>query len=172
MLTDELTWSLGQLTHQPRRQFLSFPVAQSDHVDGIVQLGALEDLQKVLPALAAGACEVGKQLVAQRRGITILALMACPSVVGADVRRNRQGCRQQLGLLLVKMLFVFGQDAVELARRNIDAVFPQLLQQQRLRDHRLVILVQDVGDQARTKVTTLDRQDALGKRRQHRAAAG
>src|SRR6266404_8154606 len=35
-----------------------------------------------------------------------------------------------------------------------------------------MVLVQDVGDQVRTKVTAFDRQDAFRKRRQYRAAAG
>jgi len=47
-----------------------------------------------------------------------------------------------------------------------------LLQQQRLGNPRLVILVQDVGDQVGPEVAAPDRQHAGGKRRQHGTATG
>ena len=130
----------------------------------------MQNLQEVQPAFAVGALEVGEQVVADRGAIAVLAVMTGPGVVGADVRRRGQPRRQHLVLLLVKGSLVFGQDAVELARRDVDAVLPQLLQQQRLGDLGLMILVQDVGDQVRPEVPALDRQHALRKRRQHRAA--
>ncbi len=55
-------------------------------------------------------------------------------------------------LLLVEVVFVFRQDTVQLARRDVNAVLQQLLEQQRLGDSRLMVLVQNVGDQARPKV--------------------
>ena len=59
-----------------------------------------------------------------------------------------------------------------MARRDVDAVLPQLLQQQGFRDHRLMVLVQNVSDQVGSKVPALDRQDSLRQRRQQRTALG
>jgi hypothetical protein len=104
------------LLHQRRRQLLPLPIGQGRFVDGIVTLAALQDLQKVQPTLAGRALEIGEQVVANHCAITVLAAMACPGVIGADVRRLRQSCRQHFALLLVKNLLVLGQDVVELAR--------------------------------------------------------
>ena len=70
----------------------------------------------------------------------------------------------------MERVFVFRQDMMELPSRDIDAILPQLLQQQRLGDLRLMVLVQNVGDQIRPKVTAINRQNAFRKRRQHGTA--
>jgi hypothetical protein len=142
----ELLRPLGQLGAQRCRQLLPFPVGQGGLVDRVVALRPLQDLQKVQPAFAVGALEVGKQVVADHGAKTVLALVTRAGVVRADERRLGQPHRQHLGLLLVKGVFILGQDAVQLARRNVDVVLPQLLQQQRLGDPGLMILVDNVDD--------------------------
>ena len=93
------------------------------------------------------------------------ALVAGAGIIGADVGGYCQPCCSNLVLLLVKDLMVLGQDAVQLARRDVGVVLPQLLQQQRLRDVRLMVLVQDVGDQVRPEVPAGNRQNPFRKRR-------
>jgi hypothetical protein len=86
-------------------------------------------VQEVQPALAVTALEGGEQVVANRHALAILALMARPGVIGADVRRLGQPRRQHLGLFLMESVFPFRQDVVELARRDVDAVLPELLEE-------------------------------------------
>src|SRR5205807_9758366 len=64
-----------------------------------------------------------------------------------------QAGRQQLLLLLVEGLVALGEDAVELAGGQVQAPLAQLLQQQRLGDVVVVVLVQDEGDQVRAVMT-------------------
>jgi hypothetical protein len=163
---------LGQALHQGRSELLALPVGPGDLVDRVGALAAVHGLQEVQPALAVAALEGREQVVAQGGAIAVVAEVPRPGVVRTDVRRFRQGGGQQLVLFPVKAVFVRGEEAVQLAGRDVDAVLPQLRQQQRLRDLRLVVLVEDVGDQVGPEVATLDRQDARGERRQHRAAAG
>ena len=63
-----------------------------------------------------------------------------------------QSRRQQLGLLLMKDLLVFGEDVVDLAGRDDDAALGQLVLKQRLSDVVVMILVQDMTDEHRSEV--------------------
>src|SRR5437660_5606329 len=135
------------------KQLLVFPVGQGCFVDHVHTVRAVQHLQEVQPALAVGALEAGKQVVADHGAITIASLMAGPRIVGADVRRRCQPRRTHLVLLLVEDLLVLGQNAAELSLGNIDAKIMQLLQQQRLRYISVVMLVQDIADQVGAKVT-------------------
>lgn len=49
--------------------------------------------------------------------------------------------------------FPFGPKIAELAGREVDSPLPQLLQQQRLRQVALVVLIQNGGDQRPTEMT-------------------
>ena len=79
--------------------------------------------------------------------------MAGAGIIHADVRRGFQPRAPHFILLLVEQRFVLRQDAIQLARGNDDAVIMQFFQEQRLRDMRVVILVQDMADQGRAVVT-------------------
>jgi hypothetical protein len=70
--------------------------------------------------------------------------MTRPGIVGAEVGRHGQTRSTHLVLLLVEVLQVLRQNTMQLSCRDVDTVLPQLLQQQRLRDVRLVVLIQPV----------------------------
>ena len=81
-----------------------------------------------------------------------MPLVPRPGVVHLNVGRDRQGRRQEFGLLLVKGVLSLGQDAAEFAGRNVNAQLLQLFQQQRLSHVLVVVLVQDETDQVRSEV--------------------
>ena len=78
--------------------------------------------------------------------------MPRPGFVDLDVGRDRQGRRQEFGLLLVIAVLPLGEDAAEFAGGDIDAQLVQLLQEQRLGDVLVVVLVEDETDQVRSVV--------------------
>ena len=80
-----------------------------------------------------------------------MPLVPGPGVVHLDVGRDRQGRRQEFGLLLVKGVLPLGQDAAELAGGDVDAQLVQLFPEQRLGDVLVVILVEDETDQVGPK---------------------
>jgi len=104
-----------------------------------------QDAQEVEPALAVGTLEVGEQFVADVQTGAGLPLVPRPRIVHADVRRRLQAGGQQLLLLLVEGVPALGQEVVELADRDVQSQLPQLLQQQRLGDPLVVVLMQDVA---------------------------
>jgi hypothetical protein len=68
-----------------------------------------QQLQKVDAALALGALEPPKQIIANVRTIPLLALMAGTGVVRLQVTGYLNTRRQQLLLLPMKVLFTFRQ---------------------------------------------------------------
>ena len=72
----------------------------------------LQHLQEVHPTFAFGAFKVAEQFVADRRAITVVTLMTCPGIIGADVGGCGQPRQEHLGLLLVKILLVLREDAM------------------------------------------------------------
>jgi hypothetical protein len=107
----------------------------------------LQHLQEIQPALAVGALEVGKQVVADDRAKAVVTLVSGPGIIGTDVGRHHQCHGQQLRLFLMKDLLILGQNTAQLASGDVDAEVPQFLQEQGLRDVIVVILVQNIGDQ-------------------------
>ena len=144
--------ALAQSLHHRRRQLLPPPVRHGHLIDHIVGVRPPEDLQEVEPALAVGALEAGEQLVADVGAVAVVSLVPRPGIIHLHVGRDRQGRRQQLGLLLVEGLGLLGEDAAELAGGDVDAQLVQLLQEQRLGHVLVVILVQDEADQVRPEV--------------------
>ncbi len=169
-LDGKLSGALAQLLHQGRGQPLPFPVGQGHGIDRIQTLAAMQYFQEVHPALAVGALEAGEQVVADHGAITVTPLVSGPGIIRADVGRGLKPRCSHLVLLLVERLVVLRQDATELALGNVDAEVMQLLQQQRLRHVRVVILVQNIAGQVWAIVTT--RQHVGRQRRQHRTAVG
>ena len=89
-------------------------------------------------------------------------------VVHLDVGRDRQGRRQEFGLLLVKGVLPLDEDAVEFAGGDVDAQLVQLFQEQRLGDVLMVVLVEDETDQVGSEVAA--GQD-IGREWGHQASA-
>ena len=85
-----------------------------------------------------------------------MPLVPRPGVVHLDVGRDRQGRRQEFGLLLVKDILPLGEDAIEFASGDVDAQLEQLLQEQRLGHVLMVVLVEDETDQLGSVVATGD----------------
>ena len=142
----------AELVTTAARQLLPLPVSHRFLIDHVVGVRSPEDLQEVEPALALGAGEEGEQLVADVGAGTIVPLVPRPGVVHLNVGRDRQGRRQEFGLLLVKGVLSLGQDAAEFAGRDVDAQLVQLFQQQRLGHVLVVVLVEDETDQVRSEV--------------------
>ena len=84
-------------------------------IDLEVGVRSPQDLQEVEPALALGAGEEGEQLVTDVGADTIVPLVPRPGVVHLSVGRDRQGRRQEFGLLLVKDVLSLGEDPAEFA---------------------------------------------------------
>ena len=91
-----------------------------------------------------------------------MPLVPRPGVVHLDVGRDRQGRRQEFGLLLVKGVLPLGEDAAEFAGGDVDAQLVQLFQEQRLGDVLVVVLVEDEADQVGSEVAA--GQDIGGER--------
>ena len=66
--------------------------------------------------------------------------------------RDLAGGRQQAVFLLVERFVPFGQQAIDLPGRNVDAQFQQLLVQERLRDVVVKMLIQHVLPERRTEM--------------------
>ena len=96
--------------------------------------------------------------------------MAGRGIIDAEIRRRLEPGQQHGRLLRVETGEGFGQDAVELASGNSDAVIAPLLQQRWLRDVGMVVLVQDRADQGGAEVTA--RQHVGRQRCQHRPPGG
>ncbi len=103
--------------------------------------------KKLSRLLLAVLAKDGEELVADLGAGPIVPLVPRPGVVHLDVVRDRQGRRQEFGLLLVEGLVPLGEDAVELAGGDVDAQLVQLFQEQRLGDVLVVVLVEDEADQ-------------------------
>src|SRR6266852_2071473 len=99
---------------------------QGNVLDRVVALPALQYLQKVDPVLAGGAIEVSEPVIADNGAKAVAPLVPGTGIIRLDVGRHGQRRRQQLRLLLVENFFVFRQDAVELACRNVDVEIVQL----------------------------------------------
>ena len=102
--------------------------------------------------------------------VAVASLVPRPRVVDLDVSRDLQARRQQLVLLLVEGVLLLGQDAAELAGGDVDAQLEQLLQEQRLGDVLVVILVEDETDQVGPEVAAGD--DVGGQRGDQGMAVG
>ena len=105
--------------------------------------------------LAISACPPSSPARASLGGWLSLRL-ASPGVVHLDVGRDRQGRRQQFGLLLVEGVLPLGQDAAEFAGGDVDAQLVQLFPEQRLGDVLVVVLVEDEADQVGSEVAAGD----------------
>ena len=142
----------AESVHHRLRQLLPLPVSPCGLVDHVVGVRLPEQFQEVEPALARGAGEAGEELIADLGAGAIVPLVPRPGVVHLDVVRDRQGRRQEFGLLLVEGRVLLGEDAVEFAGGDVDAQLVQLFQEQRLGDVLVVVLVEDVTDQVRSVV--------------------
>ena len=160
--------AVAQIGHHGRRQLLPLPVGQGRVVDHVVGVRPAEDLQEVLPALAVGAGEVGEQLVADVRARAVAAPVAGAGVIDLDVRRPGPPRRQQPLLLPVEGRRDFRQQAAELAGGQVEAPLAQLLQQERLGDVVVVVLVQDEGVQVGAVVAA---GEHVGRQRGQQGAA-
>ena len=144
-------------SHQPLDHRLSQlpppPVGHREVVDRVIGIRAAEHFQEIPAALAVGALEVGKPLIADVETGAVVSLVSGSRVIDLNVGRDRQPGGQEFGLLLVKGVLPFGQDSAELTGGDVDAQLVQLFPKQRLRDMLMMILMDDERDQRRSEVT-------------------
>jgi hypothetical protein len=152
----EVARALAELPAHGLRELLPLPVGRRHLIDHVIDVRPTQDLQEVQPALVVGALERGEQIVADVGAVAVSSLVPRPRVVDLDVSRDLQTRRQQLVLLPVERLLLLSQDPAELAGGDRDAQLEQLLQEQRLGDVLVVILVEDETDQVRPEVAAGD----------------
>ena len=121
-------------------------------VEAVGDAAGVEQLQKVDPALTAGARKPGEPVVADLRHIAVVALMARPGIVHRDVATDLQAGHQQLVLLLEKPRVGAAEQRIDLPHRDVDAPLAQLLVEQRLCDVAVVVLVKHVAAKPRPEV--------------------
>jgi hypothetical protein len=160
----------AESVHHRLGELLPPPVSHRGLIDHVVGVRPPEDLQEVEPALAVGAGEGGEPFVADLGAGPIVPPVPRPGVVHLDVGRDRQGRRQEFGLLLVEGVLPLGEDAAELAGGDVDAQLAQLLQEQRLGHVLMVVLVEDETDQVGSEVAA--GQDVGGERSHHTLPTG
>lgn len=122
---------LGELTQGLERSFrqrLLGHVGQRRVIDRIVVLPGPQQAQKVDPALAVGAGEVGEQLVANVSTVAVVARMARTRVVDLNVLRALQRRLQQGFLLAVKVIVTGRDQGTELPGGDLEAPLLQLLE--------------------------------------------
>ena len=126
-LVGKLLGTLAQLLDQGRGKLLPFPVSQGRFIDRVPTLAAVQDLQKVQPALAVGALETGEQIVADHRAIAIAPLVSGSGIIRADVHCRLQPRCPHFVFLLMEKVLVLRQQAIEFAFGNIHTVIVQTL---------------------------------------------
>ena len=130
----------------------AFQVEQGVAVEQVALMRREQNLQEVHPALGVGREERGEQIVADVQRVPAFAPVLGGGVVGLQVRRDLAGGRQQAVFLLVKRLVPFGQQAIDLAGRDVHSQFQQLLVQQRLGDVVVKMLVERILPERRTEM--------------------
>jgi hypothetical protein len=137
-------------------QPLLVQVGQRMLIEGIGDVPGMEQLQEVDPALAAGAGKPGEPVVADLRHIAIVALVARPGVIHADVAAERKPGDQHLVLFRQKRVVGTAEQGVDLPGGDVDAPLAQLLVQQWLGDMAVVMLIEQVAAQFRAEVPAVE----------------
>ena len=110
-------------------QFVLGHICQCPGVEHIVLVPGPQQAQEVHPALALGALKPGEEFVADIGAVTVLAVVSGARVVRLEVMGDLQPHFQHRGLLCVKNLMLLDQQVTQLAGRDLDPEFVQLLQQ-------------------------------------------
>ena len=87
--------------------------------------------------------------------ITILAVVAAAGIIDMEIAAAVDPCSEQFILFRMEWLLVFSEDVTDLSTGDSDSPFCQLLQDQRLRDALMVVLVEDITDQCGAEVLAL-----------------
>ncbi len=90
--------------------------------------------------------------IADMRDVTVLASMPGARVIDRHIGGRRQPGLKQRVFLRMKGVLVRAQSRIDGAGGDINAPLAQLLVQQRLRDLAMMVLVEQVAAQRRTKV--------------------
>ena len=110
-------------------------------------LPGVEQFEKVDPALAWCAGKPAKQFIADLRDVAIPTLVARTAVIDCNVATHFQPRDQHRVLFIMEGLFVGTEQRINLTCRNIGILFTQLLQQQRLSDLAVMVLIQNIREQ-------------------------
>ena len=162
---------IAQSLHHRVGQLLLVHVRQRLLIDPIVAVARAQQLQEVDSALVRGALEPGKRLVADVGHVAIVSPMPRAGVVDGDIARAAQTRTQQLVFLVVERVLAAAEQRIDLSRGDIDAPLAQLLEQQRLRDLAMVVLVQNITRQQRSEMSILHGCWATDPSRSVRAAS-
>ena len=133
-------------SHRFLGQLVGLHVGDGICIDEIVRMTGPEKSQEIDAAFAFRTFKPGKVWVADMRAVSVFALMPGTGIVDIDIVRDLQGGRYHPIFFTMEIVFAFDKDVVEHAARDVDAILPQLLQQQGLGHAALVVLIQDKGD--------------------------
>ncbi len=87
--------------------------------------------------------------------ITVLAIVATAGIIDMEIMAVVDPGTEQCILFRVKRLFVFNENVTDVSTGDSDSPFGQLLQDQRLSDSLMVMLVEDIAPEGGAEVLAL-----------------
>ena len=87
--------------------------------------------------------------------IAVFAVVAAAGVIDMEIAAVVNPCTEQCIFFCMEVLPVLDEDVADLSTGDIDSPFDQLLQDQRLRDTLMVMLVEDITDKCGAEVLAL-----------------
>ena len=87
--------------------------------------------------------------------VTVLSIVSAAGIIHLDIIAMVDPRAQQRILFCMKAIVFFGEDATDLSTGDSDPPFDQLLQNQRLGDPLMVILIEDVAVESDAEVSAL-----------------
>jgi len=143
IIEEVLFRGFSELSEQGFCKVVRLHVCKSVVIDSVVFMAGTQKPEKVDSALAVRAFKPGKQVIAHVGAVAIFSVVTGTGIIDVYKRGDLEGYREDVILFFVEAIFVLDKDRAQVTRRNLETPFPQLFEQEGLRDMTMIVLIQN-----------------------------